>query len=85
MQSRRHSIIEAMVNVSSGMLIAFIISQLAHVYEHWIQLHIWNGFKWNINAAGNFIMTSILTIVSVIRGYIWRRYFNRRIKHEPRN
>jgi hypothetical protein len=79
MQSRRHSLIEACSNVGSGMIIAFAISQLAHWLEHPIQQYIWAGFEWHISAGSNAVMTVILTIVSVIRGYAWRRHFNKRI------
>lgn len=80
MQSKKHSIIEATVNVLSGMIIAFIISQLFHEYQAEVQKYIWSGFEWNITAGSNVVMTVVLTIVSVIRGYIWRRYFNKKSK-----
>ena len=79
MQTKRHSIIESCLNVASGMVIAFIISQLAHLYEQDIQKYIWSGFVWKISAGSNIIMTIIFTIVSVIRGYTWRRYFNKKV------
>lgn len=82
MQSRRHSFIESCTNVASGMLIAFVISQLAHVFQHDIQKYVWAGFTWDISPGSNIIMTTILTIVSVIRGYMWRRHFNRRVIDE---
>lgn len=78
MQSKKHSFIEACLNVLSGMLIAFVISQLAHTFEAEIQRWIWTGFTWGISAGSNAIVTIVLTIVSVIRGYAWRRHFNRR-------
>ena len=76
MQSRRHSILESIVNVISGMIIAFCISQLAHTFEPQIQKYIWSGFEWKISIGSNVIMTSVFTIVSIIRGYAWRRHFN---------
>lgn len=76
-QSKRHSLLEACLNVFSGMVIAFIISQLAHCYEAEIQRYIWSGFVWNLSVGSNIIVTVVLTIVSIIRGYIWRRIFNR--------
>ncbi len=78
MQSRRHSLIEASLNVFSGMIIAFIICQLAHIFEPTIQRYIWKGFEWKISIGTNLIMTIVLTIVSVIRSYAWRRHFNNR-------
>lgn len=79
MQSKRHSFIESCVNVASGMIISFIISQLAHEFELEIQKYIWKGFEWKLSVGSNIVMTIILTIVSVCRGYAWRRYFNKKI------
>lgn len=76
MQSKKHSIIESCTNVASGMIIAFLLSQLAHWFEPEIQKYIWAGFEWHISAGSNAVMTTILTVVSVCRGYAWRRYFN---------
>lgn len=82
MQSKRHSFIESCMNVFSGMLIAFMISQTAHVLQDEIRQYIWSGFVWNVSATSNMIMTVILTIVSIARGYAWRRHFNRRLVNE---
>lgn len=84
-QSRKHSIIESISNVASGMIIAFGISQLAHYYQEQIQLYIWSGFIWNLSAGSNAIMTTILTVISVIRGYFWRRAFNNITIQKRRN
>lgn len=81
MQSKRHSIIESFTNVFSGMLLAFLISQLAHIFEAEIQQYVWSGFEWNISVSSNIIMTVMLTVVSVIRGYAWRRFFNARMEN----
>ena len=80
MQSKFHSIIESLANVISGMIIAFVISQLAAQYETQIQQWVWSGFTWRVSATSNVIMTVVLTVISVIRGYAWRRHFNRRNK-----
>jgi len=82
MQSNRHSIIESIVNVASGMAIAFIISQLAYYLEPQIQKYLWSGFEWKISAGSNLIMTVIFTVISVIRGYAWRRHFNNKLIEE---
>lgn len=76
MQTKRHSIIESCTNVASGMVIAFAISQLAHWWEPQIQKYVWKGFEWHISAGSNLAMTILLTIISVLRGYAWRRHFN---------
>lgn len=81
-QSKRHSFLESLANVFSGMIIAFIICQLAHMFEPQIQRYIWAGFEWKLSVGTNLVMTSVLTVVSVIRSYFWRRHFNRRIKYE---
>lgn len=83
MQSRRHSFIESCMNVFSGIIIAFAISQLAHTFQHEIQKYVWAGFVWNISAGSNMLMTLILTIVSVLRGYAWRRHFNKKVLEKP--
>lgn len=78
MQTKRHSIIESCANVFSGMAIAFIISQLAHEFEQQIQQYIWKEFVWNVSVKSNLLMTTLLTMVSIVRGYAWRRHFNAR-------
>lgn len=82
MQSRKHSMLESCANVASGMLIAFAISQLAHMFEPQIQRYVWHGFSWGISTGSNAIMTTVLTVVSVLRSYAWRRHFNGRVKDE---
>ncbi len=81
MQTKKHSIIESLLNVFSGMVIAFTISQLAHWYESQIQQYIWSGFEWHISAGSNIVMTILFTLISIMRGYAWRRHFNK-INHE---
>lgn len=75
-QSRKHSALEAVLNVGSGMLLAFVISQLAAHNEQFIQTWIWSGFHWSISAESNAFMTVVLTAVSMSRSYAWRRTFN---------
>lgn len=85
-QSKRHSVIEALLNVGSGMVIAFTISQLGHFYQDEIRKYIWPSFTWNLSLESNAVMTGLLTVASMIRGYVWRRIFNkiqlRRIKKD---
>jgi len=76
-QSKRHSFIEVVANIFSGMVIGFIISQLAHFYSAEIQEYIWKDFVWDISFSSNILMTSVFTVVSLIRGYVWRRIFNK--------
>ena len=67
MQSRRMSLIEQFANIGSG----FVISSLLwhFVIQPW----------WNIetSVAENLQITALFTVVSVIRGYAWRRTFVR--------
>lgn len=76
-QNKRHSVVEALVNTFTGMIVGFTVSQLAHFYQAEIQHYIWSGFVWNLSVKSNMLMTCILTMCSIIRGYIWRRIFNR--------
>lgn len=76
-QSKVMTIFESFANVGTGMFIAFSISQLAYLFESQIQMYIWSGFVWNVGTTSNVIMTIVLTVVSVCRGYIWRRVFNK--------
>lgn len=76
-QSKRHSRIEIITNILTGMVVAFAISQLAHWLEPTIQKYIWAGFEWKLNSSSNLVMTTILTVVSYARGMFWRRFFNR--------
>lgn len=82
MQTKRHSLIESCTNVASGMVIAFAISQLAHWFEPQIQKYIWKGFIWDVSVGSNMIMTTVLTVISVMRGYAWRRHFNAKALEE---
>lgn len=76
-QSKRHSVIEAMLNVFTGMLVGFTLSQTAAAFELEIQQYIWSGFVWHLSTGSNVLMTSVLTVCSIARSYIWRRIFNK--------
>lgn len=65
-QTKLQSFTEATVNVFTGAVISFSITQLlAPVLDIQIEYH------------ANLILTLILTFVSVTRSYLWRRYFNK--------
>jgi len=68
MQSKKHSMIEACLNVTSG----FIVSLLLWIY---VVVPIWNI---KVTMLDNLYVTLIFTVASIIRSYTWRRYFNRR-------
>ena len=71
MQSRRHSALEAVLNVGSGMIIAFTVTQIMSWMSHFVP-----GLNIHLSVGSNLLLTVILTVVSVSRGYLWRRYFN---------
>jgi hypothetical protein len=65
-QTKLESLFESVINVGSGFILAFIIWQtIAPIF-----------LGYEITYAENFVLTSIFTVVSVARGYIWRRFFN---------
>ena len=69
-QSRLGSVIEAVLNVGSGFVIALILWQFV-VSPLW---------SYEVTMLDNLGLTSIFTVVSVARSYVWRRVFERRIR-----
>ena len=67
MQSKLESLSEAIFNVFIGFVIAFI-SQLVFFPIVGIE----------VTLDQNFILTVLFTLVSIIRTYIIRRYFNKK-------
>ena len=67
MQSKLESLYEASTNVFIGFVIAFI-SQLVFFPIVGIE----------VTLDQNFILTILFTLVSIIRTYIIRRYFNKK-------
>jgi len=67
MQTRKHSLIEQLCNVGSGFAISLIYWSLVVVPQI-------EGME--ITAAINISVTLQFTVLSVIRGYCWRRGFN---------
>ena len=67
MQTKRHSIIEQLLNVGSG----FVLSSLV-----W-QFVILNYWDIHTSFSENLEITSVFTIVSIARGYVWSRLFNK--------
>ena len=67
MQTKKQSLIESLINVAIGFLITII--SLSVIFPML-------GFE---NHSGkNVILTTYLTILSVLRNYLLRRYFNRK-------
>ena len=67
MQSKLESLSEAIINTFIGFVIAFI-SQLVFFPIVGIEATL----------DQNFILTVLFTLVSIIRGYIVRRFFNKK-------
>jgi hypothetical protein len=66
MQNKRHSLLESALNIFSGSFIAYSLTQAGS----------WAGL-WSISPGGNLLLTSVLTVVSLLRSYLWRRIFNK--------
>lgn len=77
MQSKRGSLIEQVCNVGSGFFVAFLVWQCIAAPLYGIDLSLRN----------NLGITLIFTVVSILRGYVWRRVFNYFIvrKHHGRS
>ncbi len=64
-QSRVGSATEAVLSVGSGFLLSFLIWQF-------IAAPLW-GYE--VTLLDNLGLTSLFTVASIIRSYIWRRIF----------
>lgn len=73
-QSRRASLLEASLNTASG----FCTSLLTQ----WV---VFPMFDFHPALSENLTITAIFTVVSVIRGYVWRRIFNSLSAQPPRH
>ena len=67
-QKRTTSLLESCLNVGSGFVISLI------VWECVIE-PLWNIEK---SLAENIGITGVFTVISIARGFLWRRLFNRR-------
>ncbi len=72
MQSRKQSLIESVVNVLVGYVVA-LVSQLA----------IFPLFGVNLPLADNLLISAFFTVVSIVRSYLIRRVFNRNLNRNP--
>ena len=74
MQTKKGSLIEVCCNTASGFLLAYLTWKLIFVPH--VRMFGWNMSTlswWQITYA-NFWFT----LVSIVRSYLWRRFFNRR-------
>jgi len=69
MQTKREALIETGLNIFSGFLVSLVIWA-------YVVAPLW-GLKTSM--LDNFGITLIFTVSAVIRGYLWRRFFNRRL------
>jgi hypothetical protein len=69
LQSKTESLVEQLCNIGSGMILAYLIMELVLIPTLGI----------GMSPLQNVGTTVVLTIVSVIRGYVWRRFFNRKL------
>lgn len=66
-QSKLISLIEQTLNVLSGFLLSLIVWYIIIIPV----------FNIDTNFGENFLIVCIFTTVSIIRGYLWRRLFNK--------
>lgn len=72
MQTKKGSLFETCCNVISGLVFAFFTWT-------YIMIPLSVKFNWDMNhlkIAQVFLFNSIFTVISIVRGYSWRRFFN---------
>lgn len=74
MQTKLESAIEQLFNIGSGFILAYSI------WRFGINPAIAAG---HMSVEDSFAITSIFTVVSLVRGYFWRRLFNGRKNDNP--
>ena len=65
MQSKRESMIESLTSVFAGWLIGVVLNMLV------LPL-----FDYNVSLTDGVLISIIFTIISIVRGYLIRRFFN---------
>lgn len=68
MQTRSGSLLESTLNIGSGFLISLIVWQYTGPL-----------FGYEVTFYDNLGITSVFTVISIVRSYLWRRFFNRRL------
>lgn len=64
-QTRAQSFIEAIANIVVGCVVNFIAT-----------IYLFPAFGWEISVAQNVQLTICFTIISLIRSYLLRRFYN---------
>lgn len=72
MQSKKQSLIESVINVVIGYVVALLS-----------QLTIFPLFGVHLPLTDNLLIGAFFTIVSIIRSYVIRRLFNRKYSRNP--
>ena len=65
MQTKKESMIESLTSTTIGWLIGVILN-----------LTVLPLFDYNITVVDSLLMSLIFTVISVVRGYLIRRFFN---------
>lgn len=65
-QTKKHSLIEQVLNVGSGFIIALLLWAYVVTPYMGVEYHLKEGL----------VITSLFTVVSIVRGYLWRRLGN---------
>jgi hypothetical protein len=73
MQSQKRSMVEAICNTGSGMIISYFV--WLFIIKPWIALL--NLDLDGLGLLGIWAVNSVFTTVSVVRGWMWRRAFNK--------
>ena len=66
-QSKKSSLVEQLLNVGSGFIISLFVWT-------WLIVPV---MEFEVSAQDNVLVTLIFTVISIIRGYAWRRIFNK--------
>ncbi|MBD1572915.1 hypothetical protein HC725_06425 [Vibrio sp. S17_S38] len=72
MQSKKHSLIESVSNVLIGYLVALFS-----------QLLIFPFFGIDVSLSDNVLIGLWFTLISIVRSYTLRRFFNRKLHSNP--
>ncbi len=69
MQSKTESLIESLLNTATGFLLSLVLVNVV------LPLY---GFP--VKTGQSLEIVTIFTVASVCRSYLWRRFFNKRVK-----
>ena len=72
MQTKVESLIENVLNVFTGLVLSIFV----------VQPLVFPIFNIITSVTENIAIAIIFTLVSIIRGYVWRRIFNKRAVHK---